>query len=404
MAVKPDVLPLAKTPEQVELWRRLRPVNIPAASDTYKRTMSGSGKLFSENFACYNLAARKAFTEEGANGRYIMAGLEKMLYPWFIEPVTQREVDFAKDFFKNRAQVKKFPEDAWQDVLDNGGHLPVDIYALPGGQTFLVKDGKYVPIMSVEGRGALVSHLEPHLENMYVPIIQATKAKLFGEVVGDQFAEFGLRADQLTNNHVPLMMALYVGGGMRLTSDDQAALLFPEHFRDIGTVGHEYIMAYQKEGRTLEQAQRIAFEEFVDANDRSALLPDVIDTIKSGLPEILRLVKKYEGTNKLIMPRFDSGNIAYQCITWKRMTLAAGVLETKMVVEDLEWFDSLIQKNVFKRVQAPPIIITSKSAYGYDIRESILPYSTTEKYEELKKHILENVKRYVSKSGNGGIK
>ena len=57
-------------------------------------------------------------------------------------------------------------------------------------------------------------------------------------------------------------------------------------------------------------------------------------------------------------------------------------------IRDLEWFYSKIQNNVFKRVQAPPIILTSKSAYGYDIRESMIPFTPTKKSEELKKKIL----------------
>ena len=57
-------------------------------------------------------------------------------------------------------------------------------------------------------------------------------------------------------------------------------------------------------------------------------------------------------------------------------------------VEDLEWFTTQVQRAVFKRVQAPPIIITSKSAYGYDIRESVLPVEPTLKYERLKEKVL----------------
>ena len=57
-------------------------------------------------------------------------------------------------------------------------------------------------------------------------------------------------------------------------------------------------------------------------------------------------------------------------------------------VEDLEWFDKTIQQNVFKRIQSPPIILTSKSAYGYDIRESMLPYESSIAYDELKKQVL----------------
>jgi NAD+ synthase (glutamine-hydrolysing) len=57
-------------------------------------------------------------------------------------------------------------------------------------------------------------------------------------------------------------------------------------------------------------------------------------------------------------------------------------------IADLEWFFGQIQRSVFKRIQAPPIIITSKSAYGYDIRESILPKHETKEYRRLKQEIL----------------
>ncbi|MBI5065320.1 DUF5598 domain-containing protein [Candidatus Woesearchaeota archaeon] len=329
-----EMLPLAETKDQIEFWNKFQPVNRAAATDTYKRTMSGSSELFADSFACYNLAARKGIREEGANNRLIMAGLEKALYSFFMNPVTKKEVDSAREFFTKKGMVKKFPEKAWQAVLDNGGYFPIDIYGLPGGQTFLVKDGKHVPVMSVEGTGALVSHLEPHLENLYTAIIQATKARLFYEVVRDRFAEFGLRSDQNLNNHVLLMASLYVGAGFKKTSDDQARFLFPEYFEDIGTVGHEFPMAYQKEGRTLEEAQDLAYDDFVRANERSALLPDVVHTIKSGLPTIMKLVKKYQGTNKTIIPRFDSGNVPGQCVTWKKETLEEEIEKTGMVVED----------------------------------------------------------------------
>jgi NAD+ synthase (glutamine-hydrolysing) len=67
----------------------------------------------------------------------------------------------------------------------------------------------------------------------------------------------------------------------------------------------------------------------------------------------------------------------------------------KLFVEDLEWFVSTIQKSVFKRVQSPPIIITSRSSYGYDIRESILPVETSARYRSLKSEILK-MSDYIS--------
>jgi len=72
------------------------------------------------------------------------------------------------------------------------------------------------------------------------------------------------------------------------------------------------------------------------------------------------------------------------------------ITNPKEFIKDLEWFDSQLQKNVFKRIQSPPIIITSKSAFGYDIRESILPNIQTRIDETLKKEIL-NLKEYEPK-------
>lgn len=68
-------------------------------------------------------------------------------------------------------------------------------------------------------------------------------------------------------------------------------------------------------------------------------------------------------------------------------------------IEDLQWFFSNIQKNYFKRVQGPPIIITSKSAYGYDFRESMIPGSTHLDQGLMKK--VHSLKRYKILT-NGG--
>ena len=65
-----------------------------------------------------------------------------------------------------------------------------------------------------------------------------------------------------------------------------------------------------------------------------------------------------------------------------------GIDTPKTFIDDLEWFARQIGQQVFKRVQSPPIIITSKSAYGYDIRESMLPFRTTREYEQLREKVL----------------
>ncbi len=65
-----------------------------------------------------------------------------------------------------------------------------------------------------------------------------------------------------------------------------------------------------------------------------------------------------------------------------------GLVDPKTFVEDLEWFVRSVQNSVFKRVQSPPIIITSKSSFGYDIRESLVPWEPTLEFDELKACVL----------------
>lgn len=65
-----------------------------------------------------------------------------------------------------------------------------------------------------------------------------------------------------------------------------------------------------------------------------------------------------------------------------------GVQNPITFMEDLEWFYEGIRKSVFKRIQSPPIILTSPSAYGFDIRESQLPKWQSVNYKKLKKRVL----------------
>ena len=47
--------------------------------------------------------------------------------------------------------------------------------------------------------------------------------------------------------------------------------------------------------------------------------------------------------------------------------------DARAFVEDLEWVAGQLRASCFKRIQAPPIIVLSKRAFGFDLRESQLP-------------------------------
>ena len=53
-------------------------------------------------------------------------------------------------------------------------------------------------------------------------------------------------------------------------------------------------------------------------------------------------------------------------------------------IEDLEWIDRQLRVNYFKRIQAPPIIVVSKRAFGFDLRESQGPEYRPRRYGSLR--------------------
>jgi NAD+ synthase (glutamine-hydrolysing) len=81
-----------------------------------------------------------------------------------------------------------------------------------------------------------------------------------------------------------------------------------------------------------------------------------------------------------------------------RLMLRWGVDDPKHFVENIEWFSKTVDLAVFKRIQGPPIPITSKTAYGYDRRESQLPYETTLEHDRLREKILATITVYNSSS------
>src|SRR3984893_3739513 len=213
-------------------------------TDTYKRTMWTAVPEIAIARAGYALTMRKGLPEPGAGNQLIMAGHEAMLAQWFHRPLRRADIQLAGQWFSQHAAVKAFPHYLWDTILPSEPgddiYLPVDIWGFPGGQTFLPR----VPCLFFEGMGGAVSYLEPAMCRYFAPIIQATKARLMKRAT-PRDAEFGLRSAPTEISNVVLLLARYVGGGGRLTSNDTAEFLYPELFQSLGTICHEMMCAVQ---------------------------------------------------------------------------------------------------------------------------------------------------------------
>jgi NAD+ synthase (glutamine-hydrolysing) len=138
-------------------------------------------------------------------------------------------------------------------------------------------------------------------------------------------------------------------------------------------------------------AALIPDENFAFAVPPSAELRDnQVDPMKWGYHDALvRTFTDYQKTSPetILEWRLD-GTLCEQLALPQTLFTAYGLHDPARFIDDLEWVVCSMQRAVFKRIQAPPIIILSKSSYGYDIRESQLAPLFTDRYRELKAKIL----------------
>ncbi len=300
-------------------------------TDSYKRTMWQAVPDVALAPAGYSLTFRRALPEPGADGQLIMAGHEAMLAQWFRKPLKRADIELARRWYADHSQTKAFPVELWDSLLDQPGDefpLPVDVWGFPGGQTFRVG----VPCLAFEGPGGFVSYLEPAMCRYFAPVIQATKGRLM-KLATPRDAEFGLRSAPVEVCNLILLLARYVGGGGKLTSNDTAEFLYPELFQSIGTIGHEMMCAGQTFDRSLAEAEYEMMDRFVSRMGTASLLCDLVDAESVGLQNALRVIRSHPETDRVGI-RVDSGDIAGQCVLYFEQMQKAGVRPRLIVFED----------------------------------------------------------------------
>jgi nicotinic acid phosphoribosyltransferase len=301
-------------------------------TDTYKRTMWEAVPDIAVMRAGYGLTMRHGLPEAGADKQLIMAGHEAMLAQWFHRPLKRGDIESARQWYAERSATRAFPHHLWDTILaSQPGEdilLPIDAWGFPGGQTFLPG----VPCLFFEGMGGAISYLEPAMCRYFAPVIQATKARLM-KLVTPNDAEFGLRTapNELTN--LVLLLARYVGGRGRLTSNDTAEFLWPELFHSVGTIGHEMMSAAQSFDRSLEAAEYEMMDRFITKMGKASLLCDLVDAETVGLENALRVIKAHPEANQVGI-RIDSGDIAEQCVLYFQRMREAGITPRLIVFED----------------------------------------------------------------------
>jgi nicotinate phosphoribosyltransferase len=198
------------------------------------------------------------------------------------------------------------------------------------GTIMSVHEGEIVfpnePVLQVEGTIIECQLIESLLLNILnFESLIATKAFRIKLVAGDRlFTDFGLRRAQgLGALHASRAAII---GGANSTSNVLAGKMFGIPVS--GTQAHSWVQSFDTE---LE-----AFRTYAGAHPENAiLLVDTYDTLKSGIPNAIKVAKEMEEDgNRLKAIRLDSGDLAYLSKKARKMLDEAGFDYVKIIASN----------------------------------------------------------------------
>ena len=138
--------------------------------------------------------------------------------------------------------------------------------------------------------------------------------------------------------------------------------------------------------RNLIDGDTVPSAELSDAQDVTRGLGD---PIRYGYHDaLLRQLIEYRRHPLDILEWYRTGELLERIGWEEEERFRAYFPDPRAFIEDLEWIERQVRVNCFKRIQAPPIIVLSKRAFGFDLRESQLPAYSPRAWERLKQALL----------------
>ena len=139
--------------------------------------------------------------------------------------------------------------------------------------------------------------------------------------------------------------------------------------------------------RNLIDGDTVPSAELSDAQDVTRGLGD---PIKYGYHDaLLRQMIEYRRHPLDILEWYRTGELLGRIGWEEEKRFREYFPEPRAFVEDLEWLERQVRVNCFKRIQAPPIVVLSKRAFGFDLRESQLPQYSPRAWDHAKRALLQ---------------
>ncbi|WP_129729779.1 nicotinate phosphoribosyltransferase [Ectobacillus funiculus] len=243
------------------------------------------------------------------NGYAIFAGLEKL-------------IEYLQQFRFTESDIRYLREE-----LGYGEDFLSYLHTLQfTGTLRSMQEGELVfgnePMLRVEAPLAEAQLIETAMLNIvnYQTLI-ATKAARIKQTVGSEdLMEFGTRRAQEFDAALWGTRAAFIGG-FSATSNVRAGKKFGIPVS--GTHAHAFVQAYRDE--------YTAFCKYAETHTNCVFLVDTYDTLKSGVPNAIRVAKEFGDRIHFIGIRLDSGDMAYLSKEARKMLDDAGFPEAKIV-------------------------------------------------------------------------
>lgn len=297
-------------------------------------------------------------------GFCVNAGLEWLLN--WIQDAHFRDEDIA--YLRNQkgqTGERIFDDDFLEYLGDHGNFDGINLLAIPEGRVVHPN----TPLTVVQGPLAMAQILESSLLNhLNYQTLIATKACRIREAGrGQLLLEFGMRRAQAIGANAGARAALI--GGADFSSN--CGISYALGYSPKGTHAHSMVQAFM----ALGEGELGAFQAYADVYpDDCLLLVDTIDTLKSGIPNAIKVFEdlKKKG-HKPVGIRLDSGDLAYLSIQAAKMLNDAGFPDTKIVLsnqlDELVIWQIITQiKEEAPRCDVDPDNLISRLVYGVGTR------------------------------------
>lgn len=257
------------------------------------------------------------------NGYAIFAGLEKIIEYVKSFQFTESDIAYLKEL--------QF-EEGFLEYLQNM-KFTGSIRSMQEGEVVFHNE----PLLRIEAPLGEAQIIETALLNIvnYQTLI-ATKAARMKHAAGDdELLEFGTRRAHEFDAALWGTRAAFIGG-FSSTSNVRAGKRFG--IPVAGTHAHSFVQAYRDE--------YVAFKKYAETHGKCVFLVDTYDTLKSGVPNAIRVAKEFGDRIHFYGIRLDSGDMAYLSKEARKMLDAAGFTDTKIIASsDLDEYTILHLKS-----------------------------------------------------------